>query len=242
MIKEKVAKRYDLSSIRHVLVGSAPISPEQCKEFVANFPNVCTFSEGYGLTETCGASHRTPPLPVNHPKIGSCGQLMPYFECKVVDLDTGEELGPYKRGEIHLKGPMICLGYYKNAAASAELIDRDGWLHSDCITFNHLVSPSELEAVLLRNSKVLEAAVIGVPDTTCGECPFACIVRKDPSLTAEEICIYLNELVAPFKRIKEDHVHFIESLPKNKLEKIQRKVLRRMYDEGRLRSIPKSKI
>ncbi|VDO97383.1 unnamed protein product [Soboliphyme baturini] len=260
MVKEAVSEKYDLTNIRHVVVGAAPVGQELCKEFVAKFPHVSTVSQGYGLTETAAATNMTPALPITDAKFNSCGILTPFFECKIIDLKTGEELKHNEQGELCFKGPLCTLGYYKNAKATAELYDKDGWLHTGDIGYydedeffyivdrlkelikvkGFQVTPSELEEVLLTHPNIEEVTVIGIPDSEKGERPFAYVIAKS-SLTAEEVAEYLSKSVAPIKRISPKDVAFVESLPKTSLGKPQRRMLQKMHNMHSVSTL-KSKI
>ena len=89
---------------------------------------------GYGMTETSCICHISP---IENSQIGSFGQPLSRTQVKVVDVDTGESLGPGQHGEICIKGPQVMKGYYKNEKATKETIDSDGWLHTgDMVYYN----------------------------------------------------------------------------------------------------------
>lgn len=116
-----------LSSVRRIGSGAAPLSKELSEAFRAQFPWV-ELRQGYGLTESCGAAtvFVSDEMAKAHP--GSCGSLLPTFSAKVVDMETGLALPPYKEGELWLKGPTIMKGYLGNEEATAATLDKDGWL------------------------------------------------------------------------------------------------------------------
>jgi long-subunit acyl-CoA synthetase (AMP-forming) len=121
--KRPETSRYDLSSVKEILCGAAPLSRELQNECQRRF-NVHIY-QGWGMTEvTCGALHV--PGGVRDDS-GSVGQLDPNCECRLVD-DDGNEVKTGSPGEIHIRGPNICLGYWRNEAATKETLDEDGWL------------------------------------------------------------------------------------------------------------------
>lgn len=120
---------YDLSSLRRVGSGAAPLSKEVADAFRAKFPWV-ELKSGYGLTESCGAA----TFFISHEQArahsASAGVLIPSFSAKVVDFETGSALAPYSEGELWLKGPAVMKGYLGNEEATAATITSDGWLRT----------------------------------------------------------------------------------------------------------------
>ncbi|XP_077991034.1 uncharacterized protein LOC144445369 [Glandiceps talaboti] len=197
--------------------------------------------QAYGLTESTSVVTMTslhngcPP--------GACGLLLPNTEAKVVDPDTGEILVAGEDGELCFRGPQIMKGYLKNEKATNETLV-DGWLHTGDIGHydekGHFfvvdrlkevikymgvqVAPSQLEAVLLTNPDIQDAAVIGVPDES-GEVPKAFVVPKSDKLTPENVIKFVEERVAPYKKLR-GGVEFIDQIPKSASGKILRKLLK----------------
>jgi acyl-coenzyme A synthetase/AMP-(fatty) acid ligase len=241
--KRPETSKYDLSSLKNILCGAAPLSKELQNAVSRRF-NV-NIIQGWGMTEfTCGALH-VPGGRVDDS--GSVGLLDPNCECKLVDDDGNEVLEPGKPGEMYMRGPQACLGYWKNEAATKETIDaREGWLKTgdiavvrdgrfwivdrkkELIKVNALqVAPAELEAVLLENDHVADAAVVGI---TLGheEWPRAYVTLKDESkgkLTPHDIQEWIKGRVAKHKQLV-GGVKFIDEVPKLASGKIQRKVMR----------------
>lgn len=200
-------------------------------------------TEGFGLTEASPVTHVNPLSP-NNP-VGSIGIPLPSTFAKVVG-DDGRDLLPGETGELVVKGPQVMKGYWKREEETAKAI-RDGWLWTgDMARMNEdgfffivdrkkdmvLVSgfnvyPTEVEEVLASHPKVLEAAVIGVPDKTSGEAVKAFIVAKDKNLTVEEIRAHCKENLTGYKIPR--HFEFRDQLPKSNIGKILRRELR----EGR---------
>lgn len=119
----------DLSSLKRVGTGAAPLSKELSDEFRRKFPWV-ELRQGYGLTESCGATSFFAGDEDAKARAGSCGALLPSFCGKIVDVETGEGLGPFRRGEIWIKSPTIMQGYLGNTEATRETIREDGWLRT----------------------------------------------------------------------------------------------------------------
>ncbi len=196
--------------------------------------------EGYGLTES------SPVICVNpvdeNNRVGSVGLPVPSTDVRIAD-EQGNVLPPGGVGEIQAKGPQIMKGYWQRPEATAEVI-KDGWLCTGDIGYMSedgffyivdrkkdmiLVSgfnvyPNEVEDVIALHPKVLEVAVVGVPDEKSGEAVKAFIVKKDPSLTADEIIAHCRQQLTAYKVPK--HVEFRTELPKTNVGKILRRLLR----------------
>ena len=173
------------------------------------------------------------------------GAPVPNTKVRVVDVATGEDLGPNQDGELLIWGPQVMKGYLNNPGATAATVDAEGWLHTgdigyadeDCyfwivdrvkelIKYNaYQVAPAELEAILVTHPAVADAAVVGVPDEAAGELPKAFVVRRG-EVTEEEIMAFVAERVAPYKRIR--LVEFIDQVPKSPTGKILRRMLKAM--------------
>ncbi|KAL9402745.1 hypothetical protein Peur_006594 [Populus x canadensis] len=243
LVKNGSKVKCDLSSLRRVGSGAAPLSKELSDEFRRRFPWV-ELRQGYGLTESCAAAtfFISDEQAKKHP--ASCGQLVPTFSAKIVDTETGSALPPGRKGELWLKSPTIMKGYLGNEAATAATIDPDGWLKTgdmgylDEDGFLHLVdrikelikhngyqvAPAELEAILLGHPQVLDAAVIPVEDEEAGQIPMAYVVRAAGSeLTEEQVIQFVANQVAPYKKVR--RVGFISAIPKSAAGKILRKEL-----------------
>ncbi|MFC0138856.1 long-chain-fatty-acid--CoA ligase FadD [Erwinia mallotivora] len=196
--------------------------------------------EGYGLTE-CSPLVSVNPYDI-HVHDGSIGLPVPSTDIKLVN-DQGEEVSEGEPGELCIKGPQVMLGYWQRPDATDEVL-KDGWLHSgDIVTVDSqgfirivdrkkdmiLVSgfnvyPNEIEDVLMLHPKVREAAAIGVPGGSAGETVKACVVKKDASLTTEELLVHCKKHLTGYKIPK--IVEFREDLPKTNVGKILRRELR----------------
>ncbi|KAG6758549.1 hypothetical protein POTOM_038908 [Populus tomentosa] len=243
LVKHANEVRCDLSSLRRVGSGAAPLSKELSDEFRQRFPWV-ELRQGYGLTENCGATtfFISDEQAKAHP--ASCGRLVPTFSATIVDTETGSALPPGRKGELWLKSPTIMKGYLGNEAATAATFDPDGWLKTgdmgyfDEDGFLHIVNrikelikhngyqvaPAELEAILVGHPQVLDAAVIPVEDEEAGQIPMAYVVRTAGSeLTEEQVIQFVANQVAPYKKVR--RVGFISAIPKSAAGKILRKEL-----------------
>ena len=238
--KHPMVDQYDLSSLRQVFSGAAPLSAELAVE--AGDRVGCEVVQGYGMTEMSPVSHLTP---IGGFKPGTCGVTVPNAECRIVSPETGEDQPVGGEGELWVRGPMVMAGYLNNPEATAMTIDPDGWLHTgdvgvidedghltivdrvkELIKFKGFqVAPAELEALLLTHPAVADAAVIGVPDEEAGEIPKAFVVLKPgQELTVSEITDFTREHVATYKVIHD--VEFVEAIPKSASGKILRRLLR----------------
>ncbi len=196
--------------------------------------------EGYGLTE-CSPLVAGNPYDLKHHS-GSIGIPVPSTEIRLVD-DNGQDVAPGEPGELLVRGPQVMLGYWQRPDATDEVL-KDGWLSTgDIVTVDEqgfirivdrkkdmiLVSgfnvyPNEIEEVVSQHDKVLEVAAIGVPNDASGEMVKICVVKKDPSLTSEELLAHCRRLLTGYKVPK--IVEFRDELPKSNVGKILRRELR----------------
>ncbi|KAL2347012.1 hypothetical protein Fmac_001012 [Flemingia macrophylla] len=240
--KSELVKKYDLSSLRFLGSGGAPLGKDVAEDFATKFPNI-EISEGYGLTESGGGAARMLG-PDESKRHGSVGRLAENMEAKIVDPATGESLPPGKKGELWLRGASIMKGYVGDEKATAETLDSEGWLKTgDLCYFDsdgylyivdrlkelikykaYQVPPAELEQILLTNPEIADAAVIPYPDEEAGQIPMAFIVRKPGSnITADQVMEFVAKQVSPYKKIR--RVSFINSIPKSQAGKILRREL-----------------
>jgi acyl-CoA synthetase (AMP-forming)/AMP-acid ligase II len=255
LAKHPLVDQFDLSSLRSVTSGAAPLdeslaqaAQDRLRKGAATGTSV---GQGYGMTELSPVSHTTPeaglePAGAGDTPKGTVGFALPNTECRLIDPTTGEDAAPGERGELWVRGPQVMKGYLNNPQATAGTLDDEGWLHTGDVAIvddegrytvvdrvkelikykGYQVAPAELEAVLLSNPEIADAAVIGVVDADSGEeLPKAFVVRAPGSeITAEAVQAYAAERLAPHKKIR--LVEFIEQVPKSAAGKILRKDLK----------------
>jgi acyl-CoA synthetase (AMP-forming)/AMP-acid ligase II len=235
LARHPLVDRYDLSSLRLVLIGAAPCPTDIERECGARLG--CAVGQSFGMTELAPIA-----LPEEEWCPGALGRLVPGVEAVVVDRDSGARLGAGETGELWLRGPALMAGYLGDETATKATIDAQGWLHSgDLALFDadgHLfvvdrlkelikcrgyqVAPAQLEAELALHPAVADAAVVGRPDEEAGERPVAYVALRAPVRQAE-ILEWLAGRVAPYKRPIE--VVVVDEVPRNPTGKLLRRVL-----------------
>ncbi|MGH2983860.1 MAG: 4-coumarate--CoA ligase family protein [Solirubrobacterales bacterium] len=239
LAKHPAVEGSDLSSLRVVNSGAAPLSAELVDQVSERIG--CVVMQGYGLTETSPVTHCNPIDP-ERVKPGTIGPPLPDTECRLVDPESGEDLGTGERGELWIRGPQVMSGYLNNPEATAATLDEDGWLHTGDVAVvdedgyfqivdrlkelikykGFQVPPAELEALLVSHPAVADVAVIGVPDEEAGELPKAFVVAGD-EVSDEELLEFVAERVSPQKRIR--LIERVDEIPKSPSGKILRRVL-----------------
>ena len=243
MAKHPIVEQYNLTSLESVFSGAAPLGAELAEEAAARLG--CEVVQGYGMTELSPVSHSTPK---GMYKPGTIGILIPSTESRVVDPETGKDLGLDEDGEIWVRGPQVMAGYLNNEQATRDTIDEEGWLHTgdighvdedghftivdrlkELIKYKGFqVPPAELEALLVTHPSVADAAVIGIPDDEAGELPKAFVALKaGEEVSAEDIQQFVADQVATYKQIR--ILEFVDEIPKSASGKILRRMLR---DQG----------
>ncbi|MDX6586589.1 MAG: hypothetical protein QOI31_1062 [Solirubrobacterales bacterium] len=240
LAKHPAVDERDLSSVKTVMSGAAPLGAELSDKVAERLD--CDVIQGYGMTETSPVTHIVRPDGEN--RAGSIGRELVDTECRIIDVESGEDAAEGERGELWIRGPQVMAGYLNNDEATAETIDSDGWLHtgdiatrdSDGFYFivdrlkelikykGFQVPPAELEAILINHPDVADCAVIGVPDEEAGEIPKAFIVpAADTDLDRDALMAHVAEQVSPQKKVR--LVEEIDEIPKSASGKILRRVL-----------------
>jgi long-chain acyl-CoA synthetase len=242
-----LAGKFNLSSIKACISGSAPLMRETKEKFEALTGGVVF--EGYGLSEAPTATHCNPLQGEN--RTGSIGLPLPDVDCRIVSLDDGMTvLPPGEIGELVVKGPQVMKGYHNMPTETANTL-RDGWLYTGDIARmdedgyfyivdrkkelikpgGYQVWPREVEEVIAEHPKVLEVGVAGVPDPYRGETVKAWVVVKPgETLTEEEVKDWCRERLAKYK--VPTLVEFRTELPKTTVGKILRRELIREHKES----------
>ena len=234
LAEDALVERYDLSSLRRITSGSAPLG-EALSLALERRLGVQVF-ESYGMTELCGASHAQRP---GDPK-SSVGVALAGIEWQAVDPDTGRALNVREQGEIRVRGPNVMKGYLNRPQDSS--LEAPGWLRTGDLGYadeqgrlyitgrlkelikvsGYQVAPEELEALLRLHPEVCEACVVGRPDGAGGEAPVAYVVRKGP-VEAQTLAALVAARLAPYKRLAA--VFFVDALPRSHTGKVLRSAL-----------------
>ncbi|ACL02399.1 Long-chain-fatty-acid CoA ligase (AMP-forming) [Desulfatibacillum aliphaticivorans] len=224
--------------------GGAPIAVsllEQGRDLGVNM------SEGWGMSETTSVGLGTPVQGTTKP--GSVGIPISNMEIKLIDPEDGvTEVGPGRKGELLIKGPVVMKEYWDNPEETAGQL-KDGWLHTGDVAIQdeegylsivdrtkdmiiaggYNIYPREIDEVLSTHPKVAEVVTVGIPDEYRGETVKAYVVPKPgQELTEQDIIAFSKEKLAPYKQPK--MVEFREELPKSAVGKLLRKVLRAEHE------------
>ncbi|QNH95670.1 AMP-binding protein [Corynebacterium anserum] len=248
LAKHPVVEKFNLSTLRAVLSGAAALDEELALAVEKRLG--VHVEQGYGMTETSPVTHTNSDPQMNR---GSIGKPVANTEHKLVDPESGNEIGlpePGERsavGELWVRGPQIMKGYLNRPEETAATLPGDGWLRTgdlaeqdsegnvfivdrlkELIKYKgYQVPPAELEALLLNNDHVADAAVIGVVRKG-EEIPKAFIVLQqgceNTDAEKQSIMDFVAERVAPYKKIRE--VEFIDQIPKSSTGKILRRELK----------------
>ena len=238
LAKHPAVDDYDLSSLRFVGCGAAPLGAglqQACAERIG-----CPVIQGYGMTEVTAGIALGPADSPAAP--GSSGRLLPGVRARIVDPGTGADRDPGDTGELWVRTPSQMTGYLGNPIATDATVDADGWLHTgDIARFDpegnlfivdrakelikvkgFQVAPAELEAILRNHPSVKDAAVVGIPDARAGEVPKAYVVPAQ-DVAARELIEYVATRVAPYKQIH--HLAFVDTIPTSPSGKTLRRLL-----------------
>ena len=240
LAKHPVVDDYDLSALGHAFSGAAPLGAGLAQAVEDRLGLRC--EQGYGMTEMSPASHVTLK---DQGVPGHVGPALPSTECRIVDPETGADLGEGEEGELWVRGPQVMLGYLNNADATAAVLDAGGWLRTGDIAAvepggqlriadrlkelikvkGFQVAPAELEAVLVGHPKIADAGVIGVPDDEAGEVPLAFVRPVDgETVTLDEVQAHLSGKLATYKQVRQ--IEIVDEIPKSASGKILRRLLR----------------
>ena len=240
LVHNEEFRQLDFSRLKMAMGGGMAVLPSTAAEWKKVTGTIII--EGYGLSETSPVASANPPATTEFS--GTIGVPIPLTDMAILD-DDGNHLPQGEQGEISIRGPQVMKGYWNRPDETEKVMTADGYFRTGDIGimdtrgyfkivdrkkdmilvsgFN--VYPSEIEEVIATHPKVLEVAAIGVPDEKSGEIPKLFVVKKDPSLTTEEVLAYAKENLTGYKRPR--YVEFLDELPKSNVGKILRKDLRK---------------
>jgi len=239
MLLAQSIEDYDLSALRRVASGGAPLAPEVAEEFTKRLPGV-EIVEGYGCTESAAIISTSPP---GMTRAGSVGKPPPLVDVRIEKAD-GSTAAPGEDGEICMRGPNLMSGYW-NAPEETSYALRDGWLHTgdigrfdddgylyvvdrikDLIIRGGInVYPRDVEDALLEHPDIVGAGVVGKKDAKLGEEVVAFVqLRPGASLTSEDVVAYARGRLSAAKYPRD--VRIVDALPLTSVFKLDRKVLR----------------
>jgi fatty-acyl-CoA synthase len=237
-------KTADMSSLRFCTSGGAPLPVPLVEQYTHE--KGIRFKQGFGMTEYGPGLFALPPEDAIR-KAGSIGRPNFFIDVRVLD-ENNQPLGQNQPGELVLKGPSGCSGYWNNPEASAAVLDEDGWFHTgDIVEYDdewyfyvrdrkkdmfisggENVYPVEVENVLYKHPAVHMCAVVGLPDEKWGEVGKACVVLKPgQSVTEGELLAHMQEHLARYKVPKS--VSFMDALPLSSMGKILKRELRDQF-------------
>ncbi len=224
----------DLSTVRGISSGAAPLPVEVLEALNKRFPNAVV-GEGYGLTEVTMGATSNPSWRSGIRKVGSVG--VPVFDTEIKLVD----------GEVCIRGPQVMRGYHHRPDATAEVLE-DGWLRTgdvgtvdddgyltivdrkkDMLIYKgYNVYPRELEEVLFQHPAVANAAVVGKRDLATGELPVAFVVLRDDT-DPQDVIAWVNERVTPYKKLRD--IRVVTEIPTSAAGKILRRELRAVVEQ-----------
>lgn len=240
LLTAKDASPEDFSCLRYAVSGGEPLPDDVAAQFKARFG--VTISEGFGMTECGPVTHWCRP---HEHRPHSVGRALPRVEQRIVDVETGADLGPDRDGELRLRGPNIMKGYHKLAEATAETFDEHGWLRTGdmarvdadghvsitgrikemLIVGGENVFPREIEEVLDSHPSVSASGVVGQQDPVRGEVPVAFVqVEEGQALDEKALLALCRERLAGYKVPRK--IIALPELPRSGTGKVLRRRLR----------------
>ena len=260
LLAEPTRRQHDLSSLRLLSYGAAPMSPSRIREAWDLFGPV--LAQGYGAGETTGGvvslgivDHARAIAGDKPELLLACGRPVCESEVEVLD-ELGQPVKGDAIGEICVRGPDVFAGYWRAPESTREVLGPDGWLRTgdlariDAEGYIYIVDrkkemlvsggfnvyPREVESVIAQHPAVYEVCVVGVPDEHWGEAVKAVVVlRQGTQAGAEELMRFCEGRLAGFKRPRT--IDFVDQLPKNANGKLSRKDVREPFWRGRERKV-----
>jgi fatty-acyl-CoA synthase len=239
---------FDLTTLRTGMMAGSPCPVEVMKQCVDEM-HLSEVTIGYGMTETSPVSTQTSPDDPLDKRVGTVGRVHPHVQVKVVD-PTGATLGHDLPGELCTKGYSVMLGYWDNAAGTAEAIDDEGWMHTGdlavmdpdgyvsivgrikdmIIRGGENIYPREVEEFLYRHPDIVDVQVVGVPDPTYGEELVAWVrLRDGAAMTRDDLAAFCSGRIAHFKIPR--YLYVTDSFPMTVTGKVQKYLMRQISTE-----------
>lgn len=243
-----------LPSVKKITVAGSVLTEAFAEQIVVAFEGLRSMRNVYALSESCGVVCTSPHGELKPKGVGFPG---PMVELKFLDMDTGKKVGPMQYGELYFRIPSVMKGYYKNPELTSKFMDGEGWCQSGDLMYydedgrvyfvdrlkdmiqclDHQVAACELESLLQSHDSVVDAAVIGVPDTKYGDAPAAFVVAKKGAGPLTDLAAELKCLIAAktetFKHLY-GGVAFTDRLPRNANGKVMKRQLTRLYTETKV--------
>jgi len=249
MLEHPEFDKYDFSTLRTGIMAGSPC-PIKVMQDVVDKMNMSEITIAFGQTETSPVCTQTTTDDSIEIRVSTVGRVLPFVEAKIVDPETGEEVPTGVAGEFCARGYVVMKGYYKMEEATAQTIDKDGWLHTGDLAIvdengyyritgrmkdmiirgGENIFPKEIEDCIYKHEAVSDVQVVACPSEKYGEEAFAFIILKEgASVTADEIKSYVGECVARHK--VPEYVEFVDSFPMTASGKIQKVKLRELARE-----------
>ncbi|KAF2720259.1 acetyl-CoA synthetase-like protein [Polychaeton citri CBS 116435] len=261
LAKAPLVEKYDLSSIRMLHSGAAPLTKELVETLYERLG--LKIKQGYGLSETSPTTHMQ-PWPLWHSTVGAVGHLLPNQTAKYMSPED-KEVAAGEPGELWVKGPNIFQGYLNNPEGTRNALTSDGYFKTGDVGYQDKdgnfyitdrvkelikykgfqVPPAELEGLLTAHEKIDDVAVLGIyKDDIASEVPMACVVPKKGEHASreleKEIVDWLSAKVSSHKRLR-GGVKFVDEIPKSVSGKILRRMLKAKHLEEQ-QAAPKAKL
>ncbi len=244
MLEHPDFEKYDFSSLRTGIMAGSPC-PINVMRQVIDKMNMREITISYGQTEASPVTTMTNANDSLEHRVSTVGRAMPGIECKIVDPETGADVGPNVAGEFCCRGYNVMRGYYKMEEATKSVIDEDGWLHSGDLAMcdddgyykitgrikdmiirgGENIYPREIEELIYTHEAVKDVQVIGVPSEKFGEEVMACIILKEGySVTEPEMREFITKNISRHKI--PSFIKFQDSFPMTASGKIQKYKMR----------------
>ena len=249
VLEHRDFSKYNFSTLRTGIMAGSPC-PIKVMQDVVTKMNMRDITSVYGQTEASPGCTQTTISDSVELRVSTVGKVLPHVEAKIVDPETGRELPNGQPGEFCARGYNVMKGYYNMPEATAQAIDKDGWLHTGDIAIRddngyfritgrlkdmiirggENIFPKEIEDFIYRHPAVKDVQIVAVPSAKYGEEAFAFVIPKDGAeVTEQEIKDFVKKNMAVHK--VPSFVHFIDSFPMTGSGKIQKFKLREMAKE-----------